>query len=64
MYDVDEERKDALFVHSECLAIDLGVGSPLGTSIRLVKNLRVCTDHGICYKVHIQDAEQKGHRLR
>eukprot|EP01018_Ginkgo_biloba_P019405 Gb_07914 [translate_table: standard] len=44
--DVDEEqKKHILFHHSEKLAIAYGIISiPLGTPIRIIKNLRVCGD--------------------
>lgn len=46
VHNVDEEEKeDALFVHSEKLAIAYGlISTSEGTSIRIVKNLRVCSD--------------------
>jgi hypothetical protein len=46
LHDVEEEQKeDILFHHSEKLAIAFGlISTPLGTSIRIVKNLRVCGD--------------------
>ncbi|EPS72070.1 hypothetical protein M569_02684 [Genlisea aurea] len=46
LYDVDEEEKrQALSIHSERLAIAFGVmNTPQGTTIRLTKNLRICVD--------------------
>ncbi|XP_057958576.1 pentatricopeptide repeat-containing protein At4g21065-like [Malania oleifera] len=41
----DEDKEDALNSHSEKLAIAFGLlNTPPGTSIRIVKNLRVCVD--------------------
>ncbi|OWM65252.1 pentatricopeptide repeat-containing protein At4g21065-like [Punica granatum] len=48
-YDLEEEEKEhALTFHSEKLALAFGLlKSPLGSTIRIVKNLRVCQDcHG------------------
>ncbi|XP_057873036.2 pentatricopeptide repeat-containing protein At3g24000, mitochondrial-like [Cryptomeria japonica] len=44
--DVEEEEKELFLCHhSEKLAIAFGLlNTPLGTTIRIVKNLRVCTD--------------------
>uniref|UniRef100_A0A7N0V578 DYW domain-containing protein n=1 Tax=Kalanchoe fedtschenkoi TaxID=63787 RepID=A0A7N0V578_KALFE len=46
MHNIDEEEKeDALSMHSEKLAIAFGlISTPEGTVIRVVKNLRVCKD--------------------
>ncbi|KAM6557224.1 hypothetical protein CsatB_004243 [Cannabis sativa] len=46
VHNIDEEEKeDALSVHSEKLAIAFGlISTPEGTTIRIVKNLRVCND--------------------
>ncbi|CAJ2674984.1 unnamed protein product [Trifolium pratense] len=46
LLDIDEEDKeDALYRHSEKLAIAFALlNTPPGTSIRIVKNLRVCED--------------------
>ncbi|KAL5558623.1 hypothetical protein UlMin_034834 [Ulmus minor] len=46
VHNVDEEEKeDALSVHSEKLAIAFGlISTSEGTTIRIVKNLRVCSD--------------------
>ncbi|CAK8570022.1 unnamed protein product [Lathyrus sativus] len=46
LLDIDEEDKeDALYQHSEKLAIAFALlNTPPGTTIRLVKNLRVCED--------------------
>lgn len=49
IHNVDEEEKeDALFTHSEKLAIAFGlISTREGTTIRIVKNLRICDDcHG------------------
>lgn len=45
-HDVEEEQKKYLLCsHSERLAIVFGIiSSPVGTTIRVTKNLRVCTD--------------------
>ncbi|KAF6171598.1 hypothetical protein GIB67_018122 [Kingdonia uniflora] len=41
----EEEKEDALFTHGEKLAIAFGlISTSHGTTIRIVKNLRVCTD--------------------
>ncbi|KAJ6842864.1 pentatricopeptide repeat-containing protein ELI1, chloroplastic-like [Iris pallida] len=41
----EEEKEDALFMHSERLAVAFGlISTKEGTTIRVVKNLRVCTD--------------------
>eukprot|EP00250_Pteridium_aquilinum_P033753 c6215_g1_i1 orf=1531-2520(-) len=41
----DKDKKDALLVHSEKLAIAFGlISTPEGSTIRLSKNLRVCAD--------------------
>ncbi|OVA14833.1 Pentatricopeptide repeat [Macleaya cordata] len=44
--DIDEEEKEqALFLHSEKLAVAFGlINTRQGTAIRIVKNLRVCED--------------------
>uniref|UniRef100_A0A1D1ZG93 Pentatricopeptide repeat-containing protein At4g37380, chloroplastic n=1 Tax=Anthurium amnicola TaxID=1678845 RepID=A0A1D1ZG93_9ARAE len=44
--DVEEEDKEqALYVHSEKIAVAFGlISTPEGTDIRIVKNLRVCID--------------------
>lgn len=46
LHDVEEEQKKyMLLYHSEKLAIAFGlINTPPGTSIRIVKNLRVCDD--------------------
>lgn len=46
VHNIDEEEKeDALSVHSEKLAIAFGlISTSEGTTIRIVKNLRVCND--------------------
>ncbi|KAK0585328.1 hypothetical protein LWI29_026904 [Acer saccharum] len=46
LFDIDEEEKeDALYRHSEKLAIAFGImKTKAGTPIRIVKNLRVCED--------------------
>ncbi|KAI3910331.1 hypothetical protein MKW92_033054 [Papaver armeniacum] len=46
LFDMDEEEKEnALSLHSEKLAISFGlISTSPGTRIRVVKNLRVCTD--------------------
>eukprot|EP01018_Ginkgo_biloba_P030033 Gb_09792 [translate_table: standard] len=46
LHDVDQEQKQHnLSYHSEKLAIAFGLlSTPLGTSIRIIKNLRVCGD--------------------
>ncbi|XP_002971795.2 pentatricopeptide repeat-containing protein At4g02750 [Selaginella moellendorffii] len=46
LHDVEDERKeDMLFYHSERLAIAFGLMStPPGTPLRVIKNLRVCSD--------------------
>ncbi|KAM0968504.1 hypothetical protein ACFX1Q_017665 [Malus domestica] len=46
LHNIDEEEKeDALLVHSERLAIAFGlISTSPGTTIRIVKNLRVCND--------------------
>ncbi|XP_077227843.1 tetratricopeptide repeat (TPR)-like superfamily protein [Tasmannia lanceolata] len=41
----EEEKEDALGSHSEKLALAFGlIGTPSGTAIRIVKNLRICRD--------------------
>ncbi|KAF6139862.1 hypothetical protein GIB67_009709 [Kingdonia uniflora] len=41
----EEEKEDALFTHSKKLAISFGlISTSHGTTIRILKNLRVCTD--------------------
>ncbi|KAL1299219.1 hypothetical protein AAHE18_18G093700 [Arachis hypogaea] len=46
LHDVDEEHKrDLLLTHSERLAIAFGIiSTPAGTTIRVIKNIRVCVD--------------------
>ncbi|KAF8401571.1 hypothetical protein HHK36_012515 [Tetracentron sinense] len=46
LYDIEEEEKEqALGHHSEKLAIGFGlISTPPGSTIRIVKNLRVCAD--------------------
>ncbi|KAK6912915.1 Pentatricopeptide repeat [Dillenia turbinata] len=46
LYDVDEEEKEmTLKVHSEKLAVAFGIMNTVpGTTIHVIKNLRVCTD--------------------
>ncbi|KAK0584382.1 hypothetical protein LWI29_012294 [Acer saccharum] len=46
LFDIDEEEKeDALYRHSEKLAIAFGImKTKAGTPFRIVKNLRVCED--------------------
>lgn len=49
LYDIEEEEKEhSLMHHSEKLALAFGLlNSPSGTTIRIVKNLRICQDcHG------------------
>lgn len=50
LQDVDEEYKEAILSqHSERLAIAFGlIGTPPGTPLQIVKNLRVCGD---CHSV-------------
>jgi pentatricopeptide repeat protein len=50
--DVEEEQKEQiLFYHSEKLAIALGLlNTPPGTTIRVIKNLRVCGDCHLAIK--------------
>ncbi|KAL4202560.1 hypothetical protein AMTRI_Chr02g221680 [Amborella trichopoda] len=50
LYDIEEEEKEeALGHHSEKLAIGLGlISTPPGSTLRIVKNLRVCSD---CHSV-------------
>nr|UPT48389.1 pentatricopeptide repeat protein AaPPR16 [Agave angustifolia] len=53
LYDIDEEEKEhALGHHSEKLAIGFGlISTAPGTTLRIVKNLRVCTDCHIATKL-------------
>lgn len=46
LHDVDEEQKEKILLgHSEKLALTFGlIGTPEGTPIRLIKNLRICVD--------------------
>eukprot|EP01018_Ginkgo_biloba_P015859 Gb_38232 [translate_table: standard] len=46
LHDVQEEQKEhSLCYHSEKLAVSFGlISTPLGTPIRIVKNIRVCGD--------------------
>lgn len=46
LFDIEEEEKEhSLFLHSEKLAVALGlISTPSGSPIRIVKNLRVCND--------------------
>eukprot|EP01018_Ginkgo_biloba_P030031 Gb_09793 [translate_table: standard] len=46
LHDVEQEQKEhSVLYHSEKLAIAFGlISTPLGTSIRIIKNLRVCGD--------------------
>ena len=46
LYDIDEEEKErALGHHSEKLAISFGlISTSPGTTLRIVKNLRFCSD--------------------
>lgn len=46
LFDIEEEEKEhTLFLHSEKLAVALGlISTPSGSLIRIVKNLRVCND--------------------
>eukprot|EP01018_Ginkgo_biloba_P013187 Gb_32448 [translate_table: standard] len=46
LHDVDEEQKEQILCHhSEKLAIAFGlISTSLGTTVRIVKNLRVCSD--------------------
>ena len=46
LFDIDDEEKDqSLFLHSEKLAVAFGLRSTApGTSTRITKNLRVCSD--------------------
>ncbi|XP_077229213.1 putative pentatricopeptide repeat-containing protein At3g23330 [Tasmannia lanceolata] len=61
MHDVEEEQKEVLLsFHSEKLAIAYGLmSSPCGSPIRVMKNLRVCTDchTAIKYMSQITDRE-------
>ncbi|KAI4318683.1 hypothetical protein MLD38_032357 [Melastoma candidum] len=41
----DEEKEDALYFHSEKLAVAFGlISSPEGSTIQVIKNLRICGD--------------------
>eukprot|EP01018_Ginkgo_biloba_P015301 Gb_10775 [translate_table: standard] len=45
LHDVEEDKEDALWHHSEKLAISFGlINTCPGTPIRIIKNLRVCGD--------------------
>ncbi|KAL0555169.1 hypothetical protein IC582_009108 [Cucumis melo] len=46
LYDVDEEQKEKVLLgHSEKLALAFGlIATPEGTTIRVIKNLRICVD--------------------
>ncbi|GJN10542.1 hypothetical protein PR202_ga28642 [Eleusine coracana subsp. coracana] len=46
LHDLDEATKEkALAVHSEKLAVSFGlISTPPGTIIKIVKNLRACSD--------------------
>ncbi|KMZ71939.1 Pentatricopeptide repeat protein [Zostera marina] len=46
LFDIEEEEKEhSVFLHSEKLALAFGLmASPPGSEIRIVKNLRVCSD--------------------
>ncbi|KAL0911198.1 hypothetical protein M5K25_019320 [Dendrobium thyrsiflorum] len=46
LHDIDEEAKEkSLMYHSERLAIAYGlIGTPPGTTLRIMKNLRICGD--------------------
>ncbi|KAH7557312.1 hypothetical protein ACOSP7_026959 [Xanthoceras sorbifolium] len=46
LHDVDEEQKEKILLgHSEKLAMTFGlIATPEGTSIRIMKNLRICID--------------------
>lgn len=46
LHDIDEEAKErALMYHSERLAIAYGlISTPPGTTLRIMKNLRICGD--------------------
>lgn len=52
LHDVDKQQKEeALCFHSEKLAIAYGlISTPLGTPIRVFKNLRVCSDCHVATK--------------
>eukprot|EP01018_Ginkgo_biloba_P006260 Gb_32989 [translate_table: standard] len=61
LYDVEEEHKEnVLSHHSEKLAIAFGLMStPTGTTIRIVKNLRVCGDCHTAIKFISRIAERE-----
>ncbi|KAL6008415.1 hypothetical protein ACLOJK_033925 [Asimina triloba] len=41
----EEEKESAIYCHSEKLAVAFGlINTPAGTPLRIVKNLRICTD--------------------
>ncbi|CAA6657740.1 unnamed protein product [Spirodela intermedia] len=46
LHDIDEEAKErSLMYHSERLAIAFGlISTPPGTTLRVMKNLRICGD--------------------
>ncbi|KAL0325674.1 UNVERIFIED_CONTAM: Pentatricopeptide repeat-containing protein DWY1, chloroplastic [Sesamum radiatum] len=45
LHDLDQEAKErALLYHSERLAIAYGLISTSGTTLRIIKNLRICGD--------------------
>lgn len=46
LHDIEEEaKKEALMYHSERLAIAFGlISTPPGTTLRIMKNLRICGD--------------------
>ncbi|XP_078433989.1 tetratricopeptide repeat (TPR)-like superfamily protein [Wolffia australiana] len=53
LHDIDEEKKESLlWVHSERLAVAFGlIFTPLGRSIRIIKNLRCCSDCHVVLKL-------------
>ncbi|GLT71425.1 hypothetical protein SLA2020_434430 [Shorea laevis] len=53
LHDVEEEHKKyLLYSHSERLAIAFGIiSTPAGTTIRVTKNIRVCTDCHTAIKI-------------
>lgn len=61
MHDLEEHEKEQhLFLHSERLAVAFGIlKSPLGSVIRVVKNLRVCGDCHTVMKFISEIAQRK-----
>nr|AFK41917.1 unknown [Medicago truncatula] len=57
LHDIDEEEKEkALQYHSERLAIAYGlISTPPRTTLRIIKNLRICGRLSQCYQNHVQD---------